>query len=67
MGSLGPLEIVLIVGVALLLFGGARIAAAGKGLGEGIRNFKRSLKDDDAAPPKSLSKKAGANDEEKPA
>jgi sec-independent protein translocase protein TatA len=64
--NLGPLEIVLIVGVALLLFGGSRIAAAGKGLGEGLRNFKRGLKDDDAAPPKPLSKKVAAEDDERP-
>ncbi len=50
MGRLGPMEIVLIIGVALLLFGAGRIADIGKGLGEGIRNFKKGIKDDD--PPK---------------
>lgn len=50
MGRLGPLEIILILGVALLLFGAGRIADIGKGLGEGIRNFKKGIKDDD--PPK---------------
>lgn len=50
MGRLGPLEIILILGVALLLFGASRIADIGKGLGEGIRNFKKGIKDDD--PPK---------------
>jgi sec-independent protein translocase protein TatA len=44
------MEIVLILGVALLLFGAGRIADIGKGLGEGIRNFKKGLKDDE--PPK---------------
>ena len=67
MGSLGPLEIVLIVGVALLLFGAGRIASLGKGLGEGIRNFKRGIKDDDEPPPKALPKKGEADDGEKPA
>ena len=42
---LGPWQIAIIVFVLLLLFGGARLAAAGKGLGEGIRNFRRALKD----------------------
>ncbi len=57
MGRLGPLEIVIILGVVLLLFGAGRIADIGKGLGEGIRNFKKGLKDDeDAPPPKQLTK-----------
>lgn len=43
MGRLGPTEILLIIGVALLLFGGGRIAEIGKGLGEGIRNFKKGI------------------------
>ncbi len=60
MGRLGPLEIVLILGVALLLFGASRIADIGKGLGEGIRNFKKGIKDDD--PPKLPSKKEEAGD-----
>jgi sec-independent protein translocase protein TatA len=33
--------------IALLLFGAGRIATLGKGLGEGIRNFKRGLKEAD--------------------
>lgn len=56
MGRLGPMEILLILGVALLLFGAGRIADIGKGLGEGIRNFKKGLKDDEE-PPKLPAKK----------
>lgn len=56
MGRLGLTEILLILGVALLLFGGARIAGIGKGLGDGIKNFKKGLRDDE--PPK-LSKPGG--------
>lgn len=54
MGRLGPLEIGLILLVALLLFGAGRIADIGKGLGEGIRNFKKGIKDDESPklPPK---------------
>ncbi len=37
MGNLGPGEILLIVGVAVLLFGAGRIADIGKGLGQGLR------------------------------
>ncbi|MFQ5926667.1 MAG: twin-arginine translocase TatA/TatE family subunit [Terriglobia bacterium] len=37
-------EIVIIVAVILLLFGGKRIPEMMRGMGEGIRNFKDSLK-----------------------
>ena len=41
MGSVGLPEILLIALVALLLFGAGRIADIGKGLGQGIKNFKQ--------------------------
>lgn len=47
MGNLGMGEIGIIVVVAMLLFGAGRISSLGKGLGEGIRNFKRGLKEAD--------------------
>ncbi len=50
MGRLGPGEILVLALLALLLFGATRIADIGKGLGEGIRNFKKGLKDDDPEP-----------------
>jgi len=56
MGRLSITELLLILGVALLLFGAGRIADIGKGLGEGIKNFKKGLKDTDD-PPKQLPKK----------
>ena len=45
----GPLEIILILFVCLLLFGAKRLPEVGKAIGEGIREFKKSLKapDDD--------------------
>lgn len=43
-GGLGTQEILLIVVVAVLLFGGKKIPELAKGLGEGIRNFKSSVK-----------------------
>jgi sec-independent protein translocase protein TatA len=39
-------ELVLIIVVLVILFGGKRIPTIGKGLGAGIRNFKRGLKGD---------------------
>jgi sec-independent protein translocase protein TatA len=55
MGRLSIPELLLILGVALLLFGAGRISDIGKGLGEGIKNFKKGLKEED--PPKQLPKK----------
>jgi sec-independent protein translocase protein TatA len=43
-GGLGTQEILLIALVAVLLFGGKKIPELAKGLGEGIRNFKTSVK-----------------------
>ncbi len=45
----GGLELVLILAVVLLLFGGKKIPELAKGLGQGIRNFKKSVKEDEAA------------------
>ena len=47
MGNVGFPEIMLIAVVALLLFGAGRIADIGKGLGQGIKNFKQGLKEAD--------------------
>jgi len=45
MGNIGVTEVLLIALVALLLFGAGRIADIGKGLGQGIKNFKQGLKE----------------------
>ena len=44
--NLGLPEMVIIGLVALLVFGGRRLGDIGRGLGEGIRNFKGAIKDD---------------------
>jgi sec-independent protein translocase protein TatA len=56
MELLSPMHILLIVGIALLIFGPSKFAALGKGLGEGIRNFKSSVKENPA--PEDPAKKA---------
>jgi sec-independent protein translocase protein TatA len=45
--NLGLPELVIIVLVALLIFGGRRLGDIGRGLGEGIRNFRSAVKDGD--------------------
>ncbi|MGH9664707.1 MAG: twin-arginine translocase TatA/TatE family subunit [Bryobacteraceae bacterium] len=39
-------ELLIILAVAVLLFGGSKIPELAKGLGEGIRNFKQAIKSD---------------------
>ena len=47
MGMPGGWELVLIVGVVLLLFGGKKIPELAKGLGRGIKDFKKAVNEDD--------------------
>jgi len=42
-GLFQPFHLLLIVAIALLLFGPSKFASLGKGLGEGIRNFKAAI------------------------
>ena len=44
-GKLGLPEILLLLAIALLIFGPSKLADLGKGLGEGIKNFKSAMKD----------------------
>lgn len=46
MGSLSPIHWIIVFAIILLLFGPARLAGVGKGLGEGIRSFKKGISDD---------------------
>lgn len=53
MFGLGPTELLLILALVLVLFGASKIPQLGRGLGEGIRNFKEGLRgggsEDDSA------------------
>ena len=44
MGELGIPELLVIFGIALLIFGPKKIGELGKGLGEGIRHFKDAMR-----------------------
>jgi sec-independent protein translocase protein TatA len=45
-GLLQPMHVLLILGIALLIFGPRKLPELGKGLGEGIRKFKSGLQQD---------------------
>jgi len=49
--SIGIPELLIILGVAVLLFGGKKIPELAKGLGEGIKNFKHALKEEEKPKP----------------
>jgi len=51
MGKLGPTEIILIVAVILLIFGGKKSPELMRGLGRGMKEFKDAQKDDTTPPP----------------
>lgn len=50
MGSFGATEMIVVLIIVLLLFGANKIPQLATGLGEGIRNFKRGLRDQDGDP-----------------
>jgi len=56
-GLLQPMHLLVIVGIALLVFGPKKLPELGKGLGDGIRGFRSAMKENveftDAELPKS--------------
>jgi sec-independent protein translocase protein TatA len=46
-GVFQPIHLVVIFGIALLVFGPKKLPELGKGIGEGIRGFKSAMKEDD--------------------
>ena len=47
MGSLGPLELTLILVIVVLLFGAKRLPETAKSVGQSLKIFKKSISDDD--------------------
>jgi sec-independent protein translocase protein TatA len=46
-GSLGVPELLIILLIVLIIFGASKLPQLGKGLGQGLRNFKDSVKSED--------------------
>ena len=51
MPHLGTTELIILLVIVVLIFGVNKIPQLGKGIGEGIRNFKSSLKAGEEEPP----------------
>lgn len=47
LGQFGAPQVILIIAVVLLLFGGKKIPELMKGLGGGVKEFKNAMKDED--------------------
>ena len=49
LGVIGPMQVILIIAIVVLLFGGKKIPELMKGIGTGIKEFKNAAKDDKPA------------------
>jgi sec-independent protein translocase protein TatA len=53
LGSIGPTELILILLIVIIIFGARKLPDLGKSIGDGIKNFKKSMNTkDDAENPK---------------
>jgi sec-independent protein translocase protein TatA len=66
MPNIGPLELIIILAIVVVLFGATRIGDIGKGLGRGIKEFRRELKDEDAEKKEETTAASKSSSEEKP-
>ena len=55
--SIGPTEWLIILVIILLIFGGSKIPSLAKGLGQGLREFKKAIHEDEEPPKKEIPKK----------
>ena len=58
LGNIGPLEIIVVLIIALVVFGPKRLPELGRSLGKGLREFRGSLSgdhdDDEPTPPQGI-------------
>ncbi len=59
-GLFQPMHLIVILFIALLVFGPKKLPELGKGLGDGIRSFKKSLSGDEDKPVDNLTAKKEA-------
>ena len=51
--GLGPTELIVILVILLVLFGGSKLPSLAKGLGQSVKEFKKATKDEEAEAAKS--------------
>lgn len=56
--GLGGMELLVILLIVLVLFGGAKLPSLARGLGQSIKEFKKASKDDDEKPATAETKKS---------
>jgi sec-independent protein translocase protein TatA len=56
-GLFQPMHLLVIFGIALLVFGPKKLPELGKGIGDGIRGFKSAMKEQDDSPEKNTAAK----------
>jgi sec-independent protein translocase protein TatA len=62
-GLFQPTHLLVIFGIALLVFGPKKLPELGKGIGEGIRGFKSAIKADDEKPVSAATAVANPDDQ----
>jgi sec-independent protein translocase protein TatA len=45
LGGLGPTEVIIVLGIALVVFGAGKLPDIASGLGKGLRDFKKAMRD----------------------
>ncbi|MCL5024582.1 MAG: twin-arginine translocase TatA/TatE family subunit [Nitrospirae bacterium] len=55
-GLFQPMHLIIILVIALVVFGPSRLPELGKGIGKGIRDFKKALSEDEKEPATELKK-----------
>ncbi len=67
MFGIGPTELLIVFLIVLILFGANRLPEIGRGLGKGIKNFRKAVKGEDEidVTPKVKSEKKELEDNEK--
>jgi sec-independent protein translocase protein TatA len=61
-GLFQPMHLLIIFGIALLVFGPKKLPELGKGIGEGIRGFKSAMKADEEMPASTTINVSGGSD-----
>ncbi len=51
MPDLGPAELLIVLAIVVLVFGGSRLAEVGGSLGKGIKDFRKAMTDEDEVTP----------------